>query len=176
MESVLDTLVELQDRNRFPTDKNSVHSYLPIYDRLFAPFRARPVALLEIGVGIQAGSLRLWQRAFPAGSVIHGLDVESVPPIPGIHVFHEDVRCFVPKRRYDIVIDDGSHSVDDQIIAFERIRESVHQGGLFVIEDILVLSEFIPAFRGAFPNVPFVVHDNRHVKGCNEDVLVVVRM
>ena len=33
------------------TDKNTVHSYLPVYEMLFAPKRLTATDVLEIGIG-----------------------------------------------------------------------------------------------------------------------------
>src|SRR5437764_1227510 len=51
-------------------------AYFGIYDRVFAPYRDQPVALLEIGVQ-NGGSLELWARYFEAATVIIGCDIDQ---------------------------------------------------------------------------------------------------
>jgi hypothetical protein len=133
---------------RHATDK-AVHGYLPYYAHHFAPFRRRPINLLEIGIGTYGprgggASLRTWQRYFP-NATIHGLDIEEKK-------VHEDKRIRVHRGdqgdkdylrklagsigRIDIIIDDGSHMNHHVLASFEALFPLLAVGGLYVIEDM----------------------------------------
>ena len=46
------------------------HHYFAIYERFFAPFRGRPVQLLEIGVQ-RGGSMQMWRSYFgPSARIV----------------------------------------------------------------------------------------------------------
>ncbi|HVQ07454.1 MAG TPA: class I SAM-dependent methyltransferase [Allosphingosinicella sp.] len=119
--------------------------YLPIYDRLFALYRARPVTFLEIGVN-RGGSLEMWRRYFGAEAVIAGVDIDEVcasrvdPPnqvfigSQADPAFLEDVVARV--GRPDIVLDDGSHVAEHQRVSFDTLFPLLKDGGLYLIEDI----------------------------------------
>ena len=62
-------LTDLVD-NRY-TDKNTTHSYLPLYDELLKSRKETARAVLEVGV-YHGGSIALWHRYF-TNAVVHGL-------------------------------------------------------------------------------------------------------
>ena len=43
---------------------------------------------------------------------------------------------FKSTRRVDIIIDDGSHIVYDQVISFKSLFNKLNPGGIYVIEDL----------------------------------------
>jgi hypothetical protein len=49
--------------------------YLTEYDRLFAPWRDKPIRLLEIGIQ-NGGSLEIWSQFFPNAEKIVGCDID----------------------------------------------------------------------------------------------------
>ena len=49
------------------TDKASDHSYAELYDIILAPYRERPITILEIGI-YQAGSLLFGSRTAPGNA------------------------------------------------------------------------------------------------------------
>lgn len=122
------------------------HHYLPLYDRYFAPYRARsPLRLLEIGV-FQGGSLALWREFFGPGAIIFGVDIdtrcEAFDNTHGNHVrigsqidaaFLNDVVAEM--GGVDIVVDDGSHLADHMTRTFDILFPLLSQGGLYVVED-----------------------------------------
>jgi O-antigen biosynthesis protein len=121
-------------------------SYLEHYERLFAPFRDRPVRLLEIGVQ-NGGSLEIWAKYFNAATAIIGCDID---PACGRLAFDDDrirvvvgdasdaaaARRISSQAPFDIVIDDGSHRSGDIVRAFARFFPMMRPGGLYVVEDL----------------------------------------
>ncbi len=171
------SIVELGTRHR--SDKGTVHSYLEVYDVLFAPWREQPVQLLEIGVD-QGESLRLWCDVFPQGYV-HGIDIDPRGPAGRwgnmsnprcdarlIDATEEDsIDKLFADNSLDIIIDDGSHRIKDQLLAYVWLWPKLKVGGLYVIEDV------------AFSNTPrldahgFTINDRRHLKGQGDDILAI---
>jgi len=121
--------------------------YLNEYERLFPPYRNKPIHLLEIGVQ-NGGSLEIWAKYFPHAQQIVGCDINPACAqlsytSPTINVVIGDVnkddtlaQVFKHAEQYDIVIDDGSHTSPDIIHTFCTLFPHVKQGGLFVAEDL----------------------------------------
>jgi SAM-dependent methyltransferase len=129
--------------------------YLEIYHRHFAAFRGRSPVVLEIGVS-QGGSLQMWKRYFGRGVRIIGVDLdarcrelgeESVEIVIGDQTdraFHAELRRRFP--HIDIVIDDGGHGMQQQIVTFEELFPHVQPNGVYVCEDLH--SSYLAGFGG----------------------------
>jgi len=119
------------------------HGYAPIYDKLFAPMRDDPIYLLEIGVQFGA-SIKTWLDYFPRASIA-GVDVANdfrcddaryvfTQADQGNAQFWAAFNPFL--KPWDIVIDDGPHTLGHQIVSFDALWPKVAQGGLYIIEDL----------------------------------------
>jgi len=122
--------------------------YLPIYESALAPFRSRPIRMLEIGV-FHGGSLTMWRRYLHPDSVIVGIDIDPATaqfddPASGIHVrvggqqdvdfLREVVDEFGP---FDVILDDGSHRSSHMIDTFRYLfPNALADGGIYLVEDI----------------------------------------
>lgn len=119
--------------------------YFEAYDRHFARFRGREVHLLEIGI-YSGGSLEMWRAYFGPQARIYGVDIEPACrayEAEGTRVFigdqsdrafWADFRAQVP--HIDIVIDDGSHLPEHQIVTLEELLPHVAPNGVYVCEDV----------------------------------------
>lgn len=140
------SLVELQNKNKFITDKNSSHSYLPIYDKLFLCKRDKNINLIELGI-YKGGSTLLWKSYFKNANIFCLDKKESV--------FNDDIKILENNNiitmlidydtvtaktfdniQFDIVIDDLSHDLHHQIKTFEIFRDKLNKDGILIIEDI----------------------------------------
>jgi hypothetical protein len=175
------TLSELYSSNRpkYPTDKVTRHHYLPVYDKLFTPYRDKRINLLEIGVKF-GGSLKLWDDYFTKAT-IRGIDVSlmylkcrysnkvSLELINSNQLTDKYFLGFIP----NIVIDDGSHRTEDQIHVIKTVYPVLN--GLLIIEDI----RDIDKSKGEFDALgfPYEIYDMRfHSKGkIKDDVLLIYR-
>lgn len=147
------------------TDKIRGHSYIPAYERLFAPYRGRKVTLLEIGVGgaghtIGGHSLNLWEAYLRRATVV-GIDIVDKTRLSGgrIHVHQcsqvdrERLRDLAQRYGgFDIVIDDGSHVNQHQIESFEILFPLMKASGIYVVED--VQTSYWPAYGGSAVGTP----------------------
>lgn len=121
--------------------------YIDVYDRILAPWRERPVTLVEVGIQ-NGGSLEIWPQYFPNGTAFIGCDID---PKCGA-LFYDDTRVSVVvgninsdaasqailarTQSWDIFIDDGSHTSHDIIISFCNYFRLVKPGGLYIVEDL----------------------------------------
>ena len=118
--------------------------YFSIYDAHFSRFRGTDVHVVEIGVN-HGGSLQLWRRYFGDAAKIHGVDVNphcKQFEEPGTRIFIGDQgdRAFLRSLvsaipRIDILIDDGGHTMQQQISTFEEMFPHVSENGVYVCED-----------------------------------------
>jgi hypothetical protein len=119
--------------------------YFDVYHRHFQQFRGGPVTVLEFGV-FHGGSLQMWKHYFGPQARIVGVDVN-----PACKALEEDQievvigdqedRSFLSGLREtlgvaDIVIDDGGHTMAQQIATFEELFPAVPFGGVYLIEDL----------------------------------------
>mgnify|MGYP000315327180 CR=1 FL=1 len=64
-------LVQLADNSR--TDKNTVHSYLPLYQQLLISKKETAKNVLEVGI-CNGGSIKLWSDFF-TNATVYGIDI-----------------------------------------------------------------------------------------------------
>lgn len=161
---------------KYESDKNTHHSYGPFYEELLTPIRPRIHSLLEVGIA-WGGSLKAWRDWLP-GTRILGIDNHADPgPIDGV----DQLKCDstdatrmdheLAGRTFDVIVDDGCHWETEQIQTFNNLWPRLNPGGLYIIEDI----QNVDASRETFEKLGGEVVDRRHVKGRQDDVLVVFR-
>jgi cephalosporin hydroxylase len=117
--------------------------YTNTYARFFAPFADQPINLLEIGID-RGGSLRLWEDFFPRAS-IHAIDinprcVQYASDRVTVYVGSQTDDRFLEgvareSGRLDIVIDDGGHTMEQQLVSLRTLWPHVKPEGFYVIED-----------------------------------------
>jgi hypothetical protein len=121
-----------------------IHHFFDVYEAHFVRFRGGPVRMLEIGVD-GGGSLELWQRYLGGAAQIHGIDLNpaakaNAPEGSTVHIGSQGDADFLRSVArehgpFDIVLDDGSHEMDDQILSFETLYPTMSDRGLYVCED-----------------------------------------
>jgi len=176
---------ELQASNPalYNTDKFSDHSYSGFYDSLFDGKENAKLNILEIGIN-EGGSIRLWHD-YLKKSIICGVDIDDKWKLPvgtpdnyDIDIFYLDAYTEEGLDRitsgYDVIIEDGSHLLTDQIFALENLPSYLKAGGILVIEDVPAGCEeeilnHIPTGGVA------EVMDLRSAKGRWDDCLIVFR-
>ena len=122
------------------------HHYLPIYDRYFRQWRGKEVRFLEIGVA-DGGSLDMWRNYLGQRATIFGIDInEDCRQFDGIsgmvRIGSQTDRNFLERvieemgGEVDVVLDDGSHHMNDIRVTLETLFPKVSTNGLYVIEDL----------------------------------------
>lgn len=119
--------------------------YFEIYDRHFSRYRGSPVHVVEFGVS-HGGSLQMWKNYFGDQVKIYGIDInpecktleeERVEIIIGDQEdrgFLRSVAEAIP--RIDILIDDGGHTMKQQIYTFEELFPHIDKNGVYLCEDL----------------------------------------
>ncbi len=127
----MNSLVELQNLHNFHTDKNTTHSYLPYYDSIFLKYLNKPITLLEIGI-FHGGSLKLWEKYFGDNLQQYFIDVHlgninwEYTEIKNATIIYKNIiSCtdkFLQPIKFDIIIDDGSHTLEHQKMCYELFK------------------------------------------------------
>ena len=121
------------------------HHYFEIYDRHLAKYRGKPVNIVEFGVS-QGGSLQMWRDYFGPDANIIGVDINpncKQFEAPGIRIFigDQEDRGFLRSLaseipQIDVLIDDGGHTMRQQIHTFEELFPKISASGTYLIEDL----------------------------------------
>jgi hypothetical protein len=132
----------------FNDDHRLIHKwrhYFEIYDRHFSRLRGRKINILEIGI-MHGGSLQMWQNYFNGNAMIYALDIN-----PECRKFEsENVKIYIGSQEdkkflqqlakelppLDLLIDDGGHSMKQQITTFQELYDKVKDDGVYLIEDL----------------------------------------
>jgi hypothetical protein len=119
--------------------------YFDIYERHFSKFVGREVNVLEIGV-YSGGSLEMWRDYFGANCRVYGVDIKAECKAyeddrTKVFIGDQADRSFWKKLReevphIDIVIDDGGHEPEQQIVTLEEILPYLRSGGVYLCEDV----------------------------------------
>lgn len=119
--------------------------YFAVYERHFARYRGTDVHVLEFGVS-HGGSLQMWKEYFGPRAKIYGVDInpacksleeDQVKILigdQGDRQFLRSLSDVVP--RIDILIDDGGHTMRQQIATFEEMFAHVASDGVYLCEDL----------------------------------------
>tara|TARA_R110000868_G_scaffold63957_4_gene192541 strand:- start:4717 stop:5322 length:606 start_codon:yes stop_codon:yes gene_type:complete len=133
------------------TDKNSYHSYIEnFYEKEFETYKESKIDLLEIGIET-GGSLKLWKEYFLSSNSIVGLDIsdekidQRYKNIDGVTMYFDDAydkNVSDTFDKFDIIIDDGPHTLESQLKSIELYLPKLKDGGLFIIEDVQSIEWF----------------------------------
>lgn len=138
---------------KWKTDKTG--SYTTFYHTLFEHRRAQIKKVLEIGIGsveamkhvegyVPGASLRMWRDYFPNAQVF-GLDNDRDVLFSADRI--KTRECDQSREShlldaahwaggdFDLILDDGSHQEDDQVLTAVTLMPFVKNGGLYIIED-----------------------------------------
>ena len=126
-------------------NKITAHGYAKIYEDLFKSQRNKPLKILEIGsfYGNASAALFFYFR----NSLIYSADIN-----PDMYKYKGSrlINYFVDSSsresiiknilsqniEFDIIIEDASHMLKDQIISLFILFPKIKKGGLFIIEEI----------------------------------------
>jgi len=154
------------------------HSYIShYYENTFLTLKKETKTVVEIGV-CYGNSMKLWHDYF-TNATIYGIDKK--PAWKNIGNYNN--RCKIIKgssndvstykdipNNIDIVIDDGSHKLVDQIKSFGILFPKLKKGGLYIIEDIGSIDEVKQKFLDLHSSAK--IYDFRNITNRHDDVLV----
>ena len=141
---------EISDLEKYFRNNNNrlIHKwnhYFDIYERHFNRFRNKEIVILEIGVS-QGGSLQMWKDYFGDKAKIFGIDID--PRCKKLE--EENIKIFIGSQSdreflrkiketiplVDILIDDGGHYMDQQIVSYEELFSHIKNNGVYLCEDL----------------------------------------
>jgi spermidine synthase len=165
------------------TDKVGSHCYTEFYGPFLNPRRESVKRLLEIGIS-EGGSIAMWAEFFP-NAEIYGVDIDQskvalngeLDDNPRVHLFFED--AYKPKfinklkgLKFDIIIDDGLHSVPAWMWFLKRYPKLLADDGILMIEDIYSpehAQHLIDNFKGDKDRLSII--DRRTIPGAYRHVV-----
>lgn len=119
--------------------------YFEIYERHFSRFRGTDVHVVEFGVS-HGGSIEMWKQYFGPKCRVFGIDINphcQKLEEPQIEIFIGDqedrrfLRSVAEKiPRIDILIDDGGHTMKQQIRTYEELFPRIEPNGVYLCEDL----------------------------------------
>ncbi len=183
----MDTLAQIYARHSGGTkfnDKGTSHDYISVYESLLAPYRETAKRVVEIGI-YDGHSLRMFEEYF-CNAEVHGIDCDEQPHggkadlrpmilsrMHHIHIFDATDGVSVNHKfenfKFDVVIDDAAHSIEQQVKLIEVWLPKLAPGGLYVVEDI----QEIDCTRAIFESLGFKIIDRRKTKNRYDNVLAV---
>ena len=182
------SLEELVDNSR--SDKNTIHSYLPLYQKLLISKKETALNVLEVGI-YHGGSIKLWSDFFTNANV-YGLDImnnddvwegiknkdkiilysssnEYDPDFFITHFLNKNIKC-------DFMLDDGPHTLDSMIQFIKLYSQIMTGDGILIIEDVQ-LWDWIEILKNEVPeNLKeyIKVYDLRQNKNRYDDIVFTI--
>lgn len=135
-------LQKLYATNKYNTDKGTDHSYIDhLYSSLFDHKYTSIYKVLEIG-GLNGESIRLWRDYF-LNAHIYCVDISNIQPLIQMErvsfiqgdAYSDNIKDILPNN-FDIIIDDGPHTLDSMIYCIENYLNKINNNGILIIEDI----------------------------------------
>lgn len=137
--------------------------YFEAYERFFSKYKGNDVTIVEIGV-FKGGSIQMWKNYFKSGGnkvKVYGIDIDDKCKL----LEEEDIEIFTGSQedrdflrdvkgkvgKADIIIDDGGHCMNQQIVAFEELFDLLNDDGIYLCEDLHTsyMKQFGGAYKGA---------------------------
>ena len=125
------------------SDKVSHHGYHRFYPWFLNHLRGQNVNFLEIGID-KTESLRLWKGYFNSVN-LHGIDIDyknfddtevTLHKIDQSNALQLDKFVATVGIKFDVILDDGSHVPEHQMLTINKLWDLVKPGGIYIIEDI----------------------------------------
>jgi len=167
------------------THRSNKHCYTEFYGPLFSHLEKEEINLLEVGI-LMGCSLKLWNDFFINGN-IYGVDVKlpenkTDESFKGINLiegnaYSNTILDLFPKIKFDIIIDDGSHTANDMSKFFNLYLPYLKDNGYMICEDIQSIqlaNHVIQNFEGDKNKMSIIsrVHCN---PSCGDDILILYK-
>lgn len=170
------------------------HPYTAIYDALFSAFKYQIINVGEIGI-LNNRSMKCWREYFPYANLYgwdfdHQLLQQAISD--GLHnatyaymnVYELDSIDFALRAAnclFDILIEDTTHQLDDQIRVASVAHKYLKPGAYFVIEDVFKsipedqYKEALAPLERYYHNITFVMteHAEKVSTGWDNDRLII---
>jgi hypothetical protein len=121
-------------------------SYFEVYDRYFSKFKDKASAIfMEVGI-MYGGSIQMWRKFFGDSATIYGIDINpnvKNMQLPANNIFigdqsnpafWDDTLLDIPY--IDCFLDDGGHTMEQQIVTLKKVWPKISHGGVYICEDL----------------------------------------
>lgn len=131
-------------------DKTELNStkwtgYFDVYERHLSKFVGKAPKILEIGV-LGGGSIELWLKYFGEDTKVIGIDIDprclqyKYNGNAVVQLGDQSNPAFWDEfldkfNDFDIIIDDGSHIMEHQILTLQKTFPFLKEGGVYICED-----------------------------------------
>lgn len=149
----MSTLEELVNNSN--TDKNTSHSYLPLYQQLLQNKKNTATNILEVGIGDfgekNGGSIKLWADYF-TNATIYALDILPINRVMDELLNNSRVILYTSTNAYDdnffinnflnknikcdFMLDDGPHTLESMKQFIKLYSQIMTNDGILIIEDV----------------------------------------
>ena len=182
------SLEQIVDNSR--TDKNTTHSYLPLYQNLLIKKKESAKNVLEIGID-KGGSIKLWSDFFLNANV-YGLDIINIQNVweginnkekiilhTSIDAYNNDffITHFLNKNiKFDFMLDDGPHTLESMKQFIKLYSQIMTDDGILIIEDVQSL-HWIDTLKNEVPEnlKQFIkIYDLRSNKNRYDDIVFTI--
>ena len=176
--------------NNARTDKNTVHSYLPLYQKLLEGKKETARNVLEVGIAA-GGSIQLW-NAFFTNATVHGVDVMHINNVwdylknnkkivlhTSIDAYNESMfnkTFLVRAEKFDVILDDGPHTLESMKQFIKLYCKILTDDGILIIEDVQSM-EWIETLIQQVPESVrkyIKVYDLREMKQRYDDIVFTI--
>ena len=120
-------------------------TYFQTYEEMFSKYVGKKITFVEVGV-LQGGSLFMWKEYFGKDARIIGIDLHPNAKELEKHGFEIYTGSQSDKNfwknfyskvgKIDILLDDGGHGNDQQIITLSESVNNINDNGIIVTEDV----------------------------------------
>ena len=176
--------------NNDKTDKNTTHSYIPLYQELLEGKKETAKNVLEVGI-YKGGSIKLWSEFF-TNATIYGLDIVSFDFVLDELKNKNNIKLYTSYDAYDentfklnflckgikfdFMLDDGPHTLESMYVFIKLYSQIMTDDGILIIEDVQDY-KWIDILKLAVPDnlqKYIKVYDLRENKGRYDDIVFTI--
>lgn len=129
--------------------------YFDVYERYFTPWRGKSGTFVEIGIQ-GGGSLQMWREFFGPDMRIIGVDIspdcaQFAEGNTEVMIGDQGDPAFLKQLIHragpiDLFLDDGGHTMQQQILTFDMCFPVMRERSVFICED--VHTSYFPPYGG----------------------------
>lgn len=160
----------------YSLDKQGIKwsQYFDVYDRHLEKYVGKKPVVVEVGI-LQGGGMEMWKKYFGDGATIIGIDtdygvfnyqVEGCEYVIGNQessAFWEEF--FKTHSDIDVFIDDGGHTMPQQINTLSCVWNHIKPGGIYICED--THTSYQKDWGGSFRGGSFIEYAKRVTDSVN---------
>lgn len=135
----------------YHTDKAFDHKFCDFYE---SNLDKTVKIVWEIGV-LNGASLNMWANYYTTAEVI-GFDIEDKSQLRLLPNCKTEIldqgdlnmlKKLGERKGVDLIVDDGSHIIEHQIMTFETLFTSLRSGGKYILEDLHTSTPFFQGYN-----------------------------